>query len=184
MKRRSCGIVVAVVVALLVGLVVGIWLMSGNHSLRSLTGAGDHGAPASPAGKPGPIHVSFTEQQLADQLRAAIKTPDAQELSVVLKPDLMVVTGRLQKGPLKSPFEVELTPIADSGHVKVLVKKASLGHLPLPSEISSLLGVQAARALAKQQDKIPGLIVDTVTVRQGVMDVTGHMDASHAPKPK
>jgi hypothetical protein len=175
MRRRSCGIVVAVLAALLVGLGIGIWLMGGAQIVHFLT-VGDRGVITPPANKPGPLHVTFTEQQLTDQLRAAVKTPDAKDLSVVLKPGLMVVTGQLKKGPLESPFEVELTPIADSGHVKVVVKKASLGHLPLPSEISSLLGQYAARALAQQQEKIPGLVVDTVTVRPGVMDVTGHME--------
>ena len=190
MRRRiSCGIVVVVILALLAGALGGAWLVGGSSFFgRFVPGLQRDGPPPrTSANKPGPIHAHFTEAELTEQLRKSVRGQGAQNLTLHLEPNLIVISGQLKRGVLSTPFRAELTPFVEAGRIGVSVKKASVGKLPLPTELAQLLGNQAAHALAQQQEKVPGLVIDTLDVRPGAIDVTGHLDPTRlktAPKPK
>jgi hypothetical protein len=180
-RAKSCAIVLVVIIALVAGLVGGMYLVGGRSAISPFTPGLSAPAASKPVpGEPGPIRVRFTQETLSEQLRKAVKGQEVRDLFLRLEPGLIVVTGRLQKGPLSSPFQVELVPFVQGGQVKVEVRKASVGPMPLPGELSAAIGSRAARALAREQEKIPGLVIDTVEVETGVMEVTGHLDPSHA----
>jgi hypothetical protein len=182
MKRRwTCGIVVVVLLALLVGVVVGVHLGAGQDFISRHAPWLPYPPPA--PRKPGPLHVAFTQEQLTEQLRKAMKG-HGEGLTVGLKDGLIILDGRAGTGEVSTPVHAEMVPFADAGRVSLHMKKVKIGSLPLPGEAGQSLANYAAHALALQQDKTPGLFVDTVEVRPGQLVITGHISATLLAHPR
>jgi hypothetical protein len=182
MKRRwTCGVIAVVLVALLVGLIVGVHLGGGQDFISRRAPWLPY--PPRSANRPGPLRVVFTEEQLTEALHKAMKG-HGEGLTVELKSGLIILDGRAGTGDVSTPVHAEMTPYADAGRVGLQMKKVKVGSLPLPGEAGQSLANYAAHALALQQDKTPGLFVDTVEVRPGQLVVTGHISASLLAHPR
>jgi hypothetical protein len=123
----------------------------------------------------------LTQDQLTDRLRQAAGTasPDAQ---VTCRPGLLVVTGTYHQGPLAVPLTVTIVPYIENGAIAVRVQEAKVAGAHLPAAISMQLANRMKHVLYEQQHKVPGLVLDTVEVRDKELELTGHF-ASGAPPP-
>lgn len=78
---------------------------------------------------------------------------------------------------------MELVPFVEGGRVALRMKSAKIGPVNVPGDLAQLLANHAARALTREQEKLPGLVVDRIVVKEGEMEVTGHLDATRMPPP-
>jgi hypothetical protein len=185
-RRLSCGVIVGMILALLVMLVLGVWVglkWANRRALGPLAGGGGASATTTTPSRPGEgmIRATFTDADLTQQLRQSMHG-EGDNLSVHLEPNLVVVTGKVNKF-LGQEVRAELTPFVEGGRVSLKMKRATVGPVKVPLEVAQMLSNQAARALTREQEKIPGLMVDSIVVTQGEMEVSGHLDKSTVPPP-
>ncbi|HEY3398690.1 MAG TPA: LmeA family phospholipid-binding protein [Armatimonadota bacterium] len=157
-----------------VGLAIGLLWPQLQTKLRPSAPAN---SLASSAVKPGPRHLTITEQELTSRLRQAVGA-QARDTKVQLLPGRMIVTGTVSRQGFQAPVRAELEPYVDQGKLSVRLLSAKLGPLPLPAALTDSLAQKAREALRQQQDRVKGLVVDTVEVKQGEMLLTGHFDRS------
>ncbi len=126
---------------------------------------------------PGASRLALTEAELTSQLRAAAGG-QVTDIAVDCRPGVLVVTGNLDRGPVRLPARVVVEPFVEAGAVSIRIRQASLGPLPLPREVSDTLAARARQMLAQEQRKIPGLVVDGVEVTDSEIVLTGHFESS------
>ena len=136
-------------------------------------------APAKPAKPVKPIkqgseQLVLSEGQLTEMLRQAAGEA-ASDAKVTLEPGLIVVTGKLKRGSLGVPLRMSVEPYVENGSISVRVKEAKAGGLSLPDAAGSL-AVRIKAALYEQQQKIKGLVVDTVEIKDKELVLTGHFE--------
>ena len=176
--RRSClGWLLGGVAALLLiaGIVVYLGLTPAALQLhRGGALPGSRAGKEAPALQAGQFELSFTPAQLNQTLRQAVGER-VQDPKLTLEPGVIVITGRPTQGQLTVAARIELEPFVEGGKIKVKVRKATLGSLPLPPALSNLLAQQVEQMLAEQQAKQKGLVVDSVQVSAGALTIQGHL---------
>lgn len=182
-RRRSCGWVIVVIAALLGAFGLGAWFaLRGTGEGGPLAGGGSRStSTATTATQPPRILATFTDANLTEQLRQSMQG-QGETLSVHLEPNLIVVTGKVQRF-LGQEVRAELVPYVEGGRVALRMKSARVGPVRVPSDVAQVLSNHAARALTREQEKIPGLVVDEIVVKQGEMEVAGHIDKSQVAPP-
>jgi hypothetical protein len=178
--------VVPVILVLALGLGTAAGVLWGKRSAGRPAGGqlgalpGQKPPPAAPAAPAGGTRVVLTQGQLTDLLRHALGTssPDA---SVTCQPGALLVHGSYHKGPLKLPLTVTIVPYVEAGNISVYVQKAQVGATALPSDVTMALTTRMKHVLYEQQQKIKGLVLDTVEVRDQELEFTGHFGRSPTP---
>lgn len=176
--RSGRGAMVFVVIglaAIALGAVVGLWWGQRAGAPGETTDTRP-AAPARPPVPEGPNRLVLTEAQLTEMLRRAAGN-HAAEAQVTLEPGQMVVTGTVKKGALGLPLRVVLEPTVENGALAVVVREAKMGGLPLPQEVTTALAGRVKQALYQEQQKIKGLVIDTVEVKDRELVLTGHFAA-------
>ncbi len=173
--RGAMMFLVIVLAAIALGAVVGLWW--GQRS--GTPGEATDTRPAAPVRSPaqeGPNRLVLTEAQLTEMLRRAAGD-HAAEAQVALESGQIVVTGTIRKGALGLPMRVVLEPAVENGALAVAVREAKMGGMPLPQEVTAALAGRVKQALYQEQQKIKGLVVDTVEVKDKELVLTGHFAA-------
>jgi hypothetical protein len=130
--------------------------------------------PGSPL-PPGSSRLVLGEAELTSRLREAVGN-QVGDLAVDCRPGILVITGSLRRGAVRLPARVVVEPFVEGGLISVRIREASLGPLPLPSEVSGPLAQRAQQMLHHEQKRIKGLVVDTVEVTDTQIVFTGHFE--------
>jgi uncharacterized protein YpmS len=174
--RGGAVFLAIVLVAIVLGAMVGVlW----GHMPSSQSRAAGPGSARTATGKatpPGPNRLVLSEAQLTDMLRQAAgsNAPDAR---VTLEPGRLVVTGTVKKGLLGLPLHAAIEPFVEDGTLSVRVQEAKVGGMPLPQEATMALAGRVRHVLYQEQQKIKGLALDTVEIKDKQLVLTGHFEA-------
>ena len=177
---RGAGVfLVILLVALVLGAVGGVlWGRLGKgHGGKTEPAQGR--ASATKPSKAGPEKLVLSEARLTEMLRQAAGE-NAADGKVTLESGLIVVTGTLKRGPIGVPTQAVIEPFVESGSIAVVVREAKAGGISLPREASMALAGRIKQMLYQEQQKIKGLVVDTVEVKNKELVLTGHFEAGKA----
>ena len=124
-------------------------------------------------GQEGPNKLVISESELTKRLRDAAGE-NARNAQVTLEPGRIVISGSVQKGALALPLRVALEPFIENGSLSVVVREGTLGGIALPRDATVALAGQVKHVLYQEQQKIKGLVLDTVEVKDKQLTLTGH----------
>lgn len=178
--RGAMVFLVIVLAAIALGAVVGLWWGQRSGPPGEATDI-PRSLPAGPPIAEGPNRLVLSEAQLTQMLRRAAGS-NAADAQVALAPGQILVTGTIKKGALGLPMRVVLEPTVENGSLAVVVREARMGGLPLPQEVAATLAARIKQALYQEQQKLHGLVLDTVEVKDGELVLTGHF-ATGTPTP-
>ena len=132
-------------------------------------------ALAKQSGKPVPLTLSFTQQDLTTA--AAAYFPQTYAAFTLSDPSVQLASGQVRLTTaasllvLHSTAVVTATPYVASGRPAVRVDSATIGGTPVPDQVRQGLASDIASAIAAQVP--PNLVVSSITVGNGVLAVQG-----------
>ncbi len=177
--RGAKGFLVALLIAIVLGTALGMLWGRLPHA-REVADKPGASKPRATTDKPvpeGPEKLVLSETQLTEMLRQAAGT-SAQDAKVLLQPGQIVVQGTVKHAGLAVPTRAILEPYAEGGSISVVVREAKAAGVPLPRGAVAALADRVKHMLGEQQQKIKGLVVDTVEVKDKELVLTGHFERS------
>lgn len=127
----------------------------------------------------GQVTLTVNESQATSILVLELQsqdTPLLQDPQVLLRDGQVQVFGNVQQGDMTVPLQLVLTVQVNSqGQPSFSVVSGYLGPLPLPEAMLNELSARLDSALTSQiRSKAGSIALDSITIANGVMTITGH----------
>ena len=120
-----------------------------------------------------PVELDIRADELGDLVRDRLARNGVQDLQVYFAEGTVVARGRTDLGGRQLHATIRVEPEIENGELKLPIKDAQVGTIPMPSQFRERLQKQVDSALRESPPPKTGVWLETVEVTPGRMVVTG-----------
>lgn len=114
------------------------------------------------------ISLSLTEEEVTSYLRLRVETDPIEQLQVEFEPGQIIVTGRATVG-VSQDLRIIASPRVEDGVLQFDFHQATVGRVPIPEVLLSLVNTQLRQALTGDQVAR----VEQIEVGDGTITIVG-----------